>query len=522
MFNLGIHGSHNATLALSYEDTILEVVELERFISHKNAALYFYENPPHRIEFVREIDQYFKTKYNFTEYDVVMVNSMPEQEHLFPWKDVFGDSDIEHCDHHVAHASCAFYQSPYNKALIVSFDGGSDEGFFNVYTIERGEDPVKLYSGEKDYAVSYMATGHFVPAIRNEKDIYKGNLVYPGKLMGYVGYGEYRDEIANKLIKFYKSNTYDDIPDAVCRFVKIFGLIDWQEKFDDSYAKDVATTNQIVFEKLFKEEVQPFLDQYPNLPLILTGGCALNIINNTNFAREREVFVPPNPSDCGIALGALLSLIRPCYQVDVTYAGSPVWDRMEIGRHLRERESRETCAKEIAEIIAGGGIVGVVRGGSEHGPRALGNRSLLCDATNPDMKDIMNLDVKNREPWRPFSPIVRLEDLNKYFDWEKESRHMTFSPEVRPEYRKLLSSATHVDGTARVQTVTRDQNDYIYEILCELNTMTGNGVLLNTSFNVAGKPILNTFREAFEVLDSKPINGLLLEDYYFPKNVTRK
>jgi len=268
---------------------------------------------------------------------------------------------------------------------------------------------------------------------------------------------------------------------------------------------------------LFREEIQPFLDKYPELPLVLTGGCALNIINNTNIARERELYVPPNPSDCGIALGALLSLVRPGYQIDVTYAGSPVWDRMNIGRHLRERTSWATNAKEMAEIISGGGILGVVRGGSEHGPRALGNRSLLCDATNPDMKDIMNLDVKNRESFRPFSPIVRLEDLNKYFDWEKESRHMSFSPEVRPEYRKLLSSVTHVDGTARVQTVTRDQNEYIYQILGELDTMTGHGVLLNTSFNVAGKPILNTYKEAFEVLDAKPITGLLLEDYYFPK-----
>ena len=133
------------------------------------------------------------------------------------------------------------------------------------------------------------------------------------------------------------------------------------------------------------------------------------------------------------------------------------------------------------------------------------------------MKDIMNLDVKNREPWRPFSPIVRLEDLSKYFDWNKESRHMTFSPEVRPKYRELLSSVTHIDGTARVQTVTIDQNEFIYQILCELDSITGHGILLNTSFNVAGKPILNTYKEAFEVLHNKPITGLVLEDFYFPR-----
>jgi len=516
MFNLGIHGSHNAALALSYEDEVLEVVELERFISHKNAALYFYEKPPHKINYVREISEYFKRKYNFDKYDLIAINSISEQ--VFPWKEIFGDANIEYCDHHVAHTCCAFYQSPYREALIVSFDGGSDEGFFNIYTMKRGEDPVRIYTGEKDYAVSYMAPAHFIPAIRNEDDIYQGNLVYPGKLMGYVGYGNYRKDIAEKLIEFYESNTYDDVPDAVCRFVEKFELQDWSEQFGLQNAQDIATTNQIIFEKLFREEIQPFLDQYSDLPLILTGGCALNIINNTNIARERRVFVPPNPSDCGIALGALLFIIKPERQVDITYSGSPVWDRMEIGRYLREREnSQEISAKEVAKIILDGGIVGVVRGGSEHGPRALGNRSLLCDATNPDMKDIMNLNVKNRESFRPFSPIVRLEDLNKYFDWEKESRHMTFSPEVRPEYRKLLSSVTHVDGTARVQTVTRKQNEYIYQILGELDTLSGHGVLLNTSFNVAGKPILNTYKEAFEVLDAKPITGLVLEDYYFPK-----
>lgn len=94
---------------------------------------------------------------------------------------------------------------------------------------------------------------------------------------------------------------------------------------------------------------------------------------------------------------------------------------------------------------------------------------------------------------------------------------MTFSPEVRPEYRELLSSVTHIDGTARVQTVTLEQNEFIYQILCQLDSMSGHGVLLNTSFNVAGKPILNTYKEAFEVLAKKPISGLVLENYYFPK-----
>jgi carbamoyltransferase len=517
MFNLGFHGSHNATLALSYKDKIIEVVEVERFISKKNAALYFYHSPPHPVNIVKEIDSYFRAKYNFECYDNVVFNSVDEDQFLF--HKVLKYNHLVPCNHHVAHACGAFYQSPYSEALVISFDGGSDEGFFNVYLIKRGEIPEKIYSGKKDYAVSYMASGHFISAIKTEDDIYKGNLVYPGKLMGYVGYGKYRSDYADKLKEFYCESVTDNVVDAVDRFVEKFGM-EWEDYFSVRDGKDLATTNQIVFEELFLEEVKPFLDQYKSLPVVLTGGCALNIVNNTKLARSREVFIPPNPSDVGIAIGCLLSIIRPLKQVDTTYVGSPVWDRMELARHLYERNPVECNPKMIAEKIIDGEIIGIVRGGSEHGPRALGNRSLICDATNPLMKDYLNKYVKNREMFRPFSPIVRLEDLNKYFDWTKESRHMTFSPEVRSEYRELLSSVTHVDGTARIQTVTADQNDFIYQILTEMHRMRGNGIILNTSFNVAGKPILNTYKEAFDVLDNRPISGLILEDYYFAKPVS--
>lgn len=521
MFNLGFHGSHNATLALSYGDKILEAVELERFISHKNAALYYYENPPHAVNLVKEIDRYFKNKYQVEKYDYVIYNSV--DENLFNFDKILNYNKLEYCPHHIAHCCSAFYQSPYPEALVISFDGGSDEGFFNIYTIKRGKDPQKVYSGEMDYAVSYMVSGHFIPAIKREEDVYKGNLVYPGKLMGYVGYGKYRDDLAEKLISFYKSNTYDNIVDAFDRYVTLFaeyGITDWNSYFSEQDSKDIATTNQIVFETLFESEVSKFLEIYSELPVVLTGGCALNIINNTKISKTREVFIPPNPSDVGLAIGCLCSIINPNEPVDTTYIGPQVWDRMELGKYLYERSAEEFTISKIANIITSGGIIGVVRDRCEHGPRALGNRSLICDATNPKMKDFVNSNIKNRESFRPFSPIVRYEDLNKYFKWHKESKHMTYSPEVREEYRETLKSAVHIDGTARVQTVTREQNSFIYDLLTELNNKTGYGVILNTSFNVDGKPILNTYKEAFEVLDKKPITGLILEDFYFPKPVS--
>ena len=517
MFNLGFHGSHNATLAISYKGEVLEAVEVERFISHKNAALFFYEKPPFAVDIIKEINQYFVQKYNVDFYDNIIYNSV---HYLFNWKDVFKFNNLNHMGHHEAHCYSALYQSPYDEALVISFDGGSDQKFFNVFLAKKGKVAKKLYSGEKDYAISYMTPAHFILDIKRENDIYKGNLVYPGKLMGYVGYGEYNGDMAKKLIEYYKSNTYDNIVHAVNRFVDIFkdyGIKGWDSYFSDKDGKDLATTNQVVFERLFHDEIfnNPILSEYINdYPIILTGGCALNIINNTKLAKEREVFIPPNPSDVGLAVGMLCGQIKPGKQVDATYMGSPVWDRVELSKYVFERKSERLDLEKLCHTILKGEIIGVVRGRSEHGPRALGNRSLICDATNFNMKDYLNRRVKNREWFRPFSPVVRLEDLNKYFDWDKESKCMTFSPPVRRKYYEKLKSVTHIDGTARVQTVTREQNEFLYDLLTLMDRKTGHGVLLNTSFNIAGKPILNTYKDALWMLDNKGIFGLVLEDYY--------
>ena len=518
MFNLGFHGSHNATLAISYKETVLEAVEVERFISHKNAALFYYENPSCAIDIIREINNYFIKKYDVDEYENIIINSVDQT--IFNFDDVFKYNNLKYMGHHEAHCYSSLYQSPYDEALVVSFDGGSDQKFFNVFYVKKDFPAKRIYSGKKDYAISYMTPAHFIKDIKREDNIYNGNLVYPGKLMGYVGFGDFNEDMEDRLIRFYHSNNYDNIPHAIGRFMELFskyGITEWISYFSEKDGKDIATTNQLVFEKLFYEEVfdKTFIsDLYGHLPLILTGGCALNIIHNTNIAKDREVYVSPNPSDVGLAVGMLCGCIKPTEIVDTTYIGPPVWDRSELSRHLFEREYSKLDIEKLVDVILNDNVVGVVRGRSEHGPRALGNRSLLCDATNPDMKEFMNSKIKNREWFRPFSPIVRLEDLNKYFEWTKESRCMTFSPPVRQEYRDKLRSVTHVDGTARVQTVTREQNEFIYDLLTMMDKKIGCGILLNTSFNIAGKPILNTYKDALWMLDNKDISGLVLEDYY--------
>lgn len=534
MFNLGIHGSHNASVAVSCDDNVLEVVEIERLVGKKNASLYFYDRPKNAAEILCVIQSYFSEKYNVSYYENIITNCLNVDE-IKEFDEIFEYGQIKTCAHHKAHASCAFYQSPYDNALIISFDGGSDERFFNIYLADdRKSELKKLYSGNIDYATAYSACGNFIPAIKKE-NIFWGNLVYPGKLMGYSAYGRPREEYIEKFREFYLEQNTDDIEFANRNFGKKFGVGYFERIVNDEVvteetfssdgpgflheddARDIAASNQYVFEELFYEEIKPFLDTYHDYPVVLAGGCALNILNNTKIAKIREdVFIPPNTNDSGIALGCLLSEIKPSEPVDATYLGPEVWDKLQLSKYLfNDGDAYLTNPYDIAAKICDGSIIGIVRGRSELGPRALGNRSLLAAAHIPGSNSVMNLRVKNRESFRPFSPIVRLEDVDKFFVWDRESRHMTFSVKVKKKYRRILSSITHIDGTARIQTITRNQNKFIYDILTELNRLCGVGVVLNTSFNVAGKPILNTYREAFKVLNSKPINGIVLGDYYF-------
>ena len=215
--------------------------------------------------------------------------------------------------------------------------------------------------------------------------------------------------------------------------------------------------------------------------------------------------------------GMILNHIKPKTAIDVTYAGLPILDRHTLMSHVEERRGRELDIDNLTDDLSNGKIVGVVRGTSEHGPRALGNRSIICNPAYPDMKDILNAKVKNREWYRPFAPVCKLEDVEKYFDFEGESRWMSFCPTVKEEWREKLVSITHVDGTARVQTVTEEQNPWLYNLLTEFEKKSGIGVLLNTSFNINGKPILSRYSDAFKLYDKTEMDCLLLEDYYFRK-----
>ena len=282
---------------------------------------------------------------------------------------------------------------------------------------------------------------------------------------------------------------------------------------------DFARTAQEAFEIIFFESSDQFIRKF-NLPVILTGGCALNITLNTRV-KERypdlEVFVAPNSTDGGLSVGLLCSLVKPKNIVDVTYKGVGVLDRSMLMEYVNTYNARKVNIDAIVQDLINQRILGLIQGNSEHGPRALGNRSIICSPIPLNMKDTLNHKVKHREWFRPFAPIVRLEDVSEYFEWEGESRWMNFCPKVRKEWRDRLPAITHVDGTGRVQTVTKEQNPLIYEILTQFKEKTGVGVLVNTSFNVDRKPILSSYKDALKVFHETELDRLYLDGYYFTK-----
>lgn len=523
MANISFYGSHNSSVAVEKSGRLLTVIEIERFLSVKNAGYTQYLPSFTRsylitqvLSFIKQVHRitFFETCY-FLNTDTYHNGEFTHYQYLIPAKKF-----IE-CLHHQSHAACGFYQTNFKKALIVSFDGGGNDGFFNLYLAANRKDIKLLKKLDIDLGFPYMSFGDYLHDIRKENSLSIGNLIYPGKLMGLSSYGQLNTDWLPYFEQYYKSK-----PDGKS-YLKLLEELGKQtnlnfsvnKRFEGQTAWDIAKTSQIAFENCFIELVEPYLNHYPSLPLVLVGGCALNILLNTKLREslKRPVFIPPNPNDCGLAAGMLLNHLQPMRAVDLTYSGIEILDSYNLMAIVEERRALELDLSTLAKDLVEGKIVGVVRGSAEHGPRALGNRSILCNPAFPEMKDLLNEKVKNREWFRPFAPVCRLEDVEKYFHFSGESRWMSFCPAVKEEWRHHLKAITHVDGTARIQTITHNQNPWLYALLGEFEKLSGFAVLLNTSFNQNGKPLVSRYSEALEVFNSTRLDRLVLSDFYFTK-----
>lgn len=521
---LSIYGSHDAGAVYIDKNNKIKVLEYERFVK-KRYAMYsatkdyregLGSNDTERRAFLSYIIQDMHSPFNI---DTILYNELDGKDFEL-LGEFFPKAIFELVGHHLAHAAGGYYQSGFSKALILSVDGGGvDYGEINTTKIFRadGNTIVPLESIHVDLGGPYSYIGCPISEIKPGPDSDKYSLAYAGKVMGLCAYGKYRPEWNDPFLRFYRHpdlNRLGQETGLPLSFNSLSG--------QDSY--DLAYMSQATFEKCMIDLVtNTWETQADRPPIIIVGGCALNVLFNqilSKVAAKHNIpfYVPPNPNDCGLAYGQFAySFPEEVKGKTVTYNGFEILDLPDLPKYVEKYNAKQATVKDVVDLIKQGKIIGVVQGNSEVGPRALGNRSIICDPSIPDMKDKLNSRVKFREWYRPFAPVCRLEDKDKFFEDACEAVYMSYAPKVKEGYRDILKSITHVDGTSRLQTVTKEQHEGFYNILTELEQRGEIPVILNTSFNIKGKPILTTIEDAAYVLDNTLLDCLYIEGWLFTK-----
>jgi carbamoyltransferase len=515
--NLAIAENHNANITLELNGQILEVIELERLLSSKNCAFNF-DNPKKEIDIVLE---HIYNIYGFKEYNILFTTEhavrVVKIHELIPHK------ELKIIPHHFSHGSSTFYQSPFEEALVISYDGGGDDGMFNIYhaTRNNGLQLIKDYNSSIDMG-RYSFIGMYIEDI-NGTHIPKGEyfdfLTHPGKLMAYASLGEVNSSYIDIFRTIYTHIYFIPPNHWLPHYKKHFN----QFNLDHLNWKDMAATNQKVFEDMFFELTDDFIKKY-NLPICLSGGCALNVTLNTKIKEKYNLpmYVAPNSSDCGLSVGMILDYLKPQTPIDLRYSGILPVDKDKLMQYVNEYNMNTASVLNVYELLTqSNAVVGIIQGRAEHGPRALGNRSFIALATQPGIKDFINQQIKFREWYRPVAPIVRLEDVSTYFEWEGDSPCMNFAPKVREEYKELLKEIMHIDGTARIQTITKLQNPFLYNLLTIMDIKKQIPVIVNTSLNIQGMPLASSYKEALDLFHKLPMAGLYLDGYLLTDSKSR-
>jgi carbamoyltransferase len=443
--------------------------------------------------------------------------------------------------HHLAHAASAFFQSGFPEALVMVSDGMGEVDSMTIYAA----------SGKK---MDLLAT---VPAFHSLGVLYSVFTLYTGfkfnmdeyKVMGLAPFGDrrkYFNQVMD-LVKLKDDGTYaiplfgqnTTIPEKETHGGAIRALV---EKFGPARATDgemedrfkhLAAAMQSVLQTVQLHVLKHFAGKTGLKQLCMAGGVSLNCTNNGIVQRSRlfkRIFIQPAAGDDGAALGAALYVQNtrdektPAPRLDAPLYG-PSYDREEIKKTLAARNDVEftepasfaALAAAAADRMMAGEIIGYFQGRMEFGPRALGSRSILSDPRPADMRNRVNMLIKKREGFRPFAPAVIDEKAAEYFDIDTSDEdtyaHMLFVVPVRPEYRDKLHAITHVDGTARVQTVKKATNPRFYDMLKAFEAKSGVPMLLNTSFNVMDQPIVCTPTEAIDTFLRAGLHSLVLGDF---------
>lgn len=480
-------------------------------------------------------------------------------------KNAIGDADwtskLRFAEHHVSHAASAFYPSPFEHAAVLTMDGVG----------EWATTALGVGTGRDLALTAEIHFPHSIGLLYSAFTYYTGFKVNSGeyKVMGLAPYGrpEYADVIRRELIdvkddgSFRLNLEYFDYCTGLRmtneRFHALFGGPPRApEQRLTQREMDLAASVQAVVDDVVVKLARGVVDQTGTRNLCLAGGVALNCVANGKLLRDGAVerlWIQPAAGDAGGAVGAALAIhhmhagnervVNACDGMSGAYLG-PSYEQSDIEQRLTAAGARfevlddvaliERCASDLAE----GRALGWHQGRMEFGPRALGARSILGDARSPSMQKTLNLKVKYRESFRPFAPAVLREDVARWFDLDTDSPYMLLVADVREEHRlapphgidelfgidllnvprSTIPAVTHVDHSARIQTVHHETNPRFHDLLTKFREQTGYGVLVNTSFNVRGEPIVCTPEDAFRCFMGTEIESLAVGNCYLRKD----
>ncbi len=443
------------------------------------------------------------------------------------------------CDHHMAHAASAFFSSGFDRAAVLVADG---VGEWETTSWGIGE-------GNALRFVETLTFPHSLGLFYSALTAYLGFRVNDAewKVMGLAAYGrvvykrqfesmvEVREDGSFRLRpEFFSWHSSGSLAtDAWC---KLLGRPPRRrgEPLDD-FHNDVAASGQRLVEEVIVRIGAHIRARTTLNRICVAGGVGLNSVANWRLMQDAgfdDIFIQPAAGDAGAALGAALHVsharrgVKRSERMSHAYLG-PEFPDQGVRAELDEAGViYESCAsdrvliEQAADAIAAGKVVGWFQGRMEFGPRALGARSILADPRHAEMKDAINAKVKFRESFRPFAPAVLHDEAHRFFEMPRgmHAPFMLLVPQVRPEMRARIPAVTHADGSARVQTVTRESNPLYYDLIAAVGRRTGIPIVINTSFNVRGEPIVCTPKDALKTFSHSGLDALFMGRYVVSKN----
>lgn len=520
----------------------LELADIDHVAFFWKPSISYAKIPVYLLKFWNKVPALMREQRSFSvEENLGMLNYLRDMRRLpQKLKELFPESrpakfQFHTLEHHLCHAASAYYPTPYEDAAILTLDGAGEWSTV-LRAHAKGNTIKKIGSVDTPYSL-----GAFYQAVSRHLGfkLIEG----PGKLMGLASYGRHSSPVYDEMRKIVEltddggfkfdmswlSYHYTRKTGVTKKFTDAFGPSKTEGRDWSDHELDVAAAAQHIVEDVILHMARKLKQQTGSDTLCMAGGVALNSVTNGLIAKEglfKNIFIQPAAGDSGTALGAALYLnhgilkrprkwIMETAFLGPSYSDARYEDAIKAsGLPYEKMEEPYTfAAKKLAE----GNILAWFQGRMEFGPRALGNRSILANPLIADMKTVLNARVKFREGFRPFAAIVLEESCGTYFDSDFPNPYMLFVYNVRPEYLGKLPAITHVDDSVRIQTVNKTENPEMRKLLEAFQKETGYSVLVNTSFNIRGEPIVANPEDAVRSFAEADMDYLVMGNFVVRK-----